>query len=171
MKIKVIIEYFFIISLFKLLSILPLNFVSFIGGIVFRAIGPFTKTNKIAKKNYIKIFPSANEKEINKQTALSWSNIGKTFFELSILNKIIFSKNSKINIEGKENIEKIINNKEQVIFIGIHESNWEILLPTIDKIGLPVGGIYRHINNPYINKLILKLRNNCISSQKSLTKC
>ena len=166
-KIKIIIEYYFIILLFKLLSILPLNFVSFIGGIVFRTIGPLTKTNKIAKKNYIKIFPSANKKEINKQTALSWSNMGKTFFELSVLNKIIFSRNNKINIEGKENIEKVINNKEQVIFIGIHESNWEILLPTIDKIGLPVGGIYRHINNPYINKLIIKLRNNCISSHKS----
>ena len=83
-----------------------------------------------------------------------------------ILPKIINSKN-KIIIEGKENIKDIIENKEKAIFIGIHQSNWEILLPTIDRIGIPVAGIYRHINNPYINNLILKIRKKCIYSKKS----
>ena len=40
-------------------------------------------------------------------------------------------------------------------------------LPTIDKLGISVGGIYRHINNPYIDKLILKIRGKCIFSNKS----
>ena len=34
----------------------------------------------------------------------------------------------------------------------------EILLPTIDKLGVNVGGIYRHINNPHIDKLISKYK-------------
>ena len=60
----------------------------------------------------------------------------------------------------------LINNKEKAIFIGIHQSNWEILVPAIDKIGVPLVGIYRHINNPYINKLILQIRKKSLFNHK-----
>ena len=163
---KLNLEYYFTYLIYKLMSVLPISLVSYLGGSIFKLVGPLTKTQNIVKKNYLQIAPGATKVEILKQTKLSWFNTGRTFFELLILPKII-SINNKIIIEGLSYIDQVKKNKEQVIFIGIHESNWEILLPTIDKIGLPVGGIYRHINNPYINKLILKLRNNCISSQKS----
>ena len=165
-KTKLKIEYYFVYLIYKLLSKLPINMVSFLGGSIFKLIGPLTKTQKIVKKNYLHIFPNANKTEIFKHSKLSWFNTGKTFFELLILPKIISSKN-KIEFEGLNNIENIKKNKLQVIFIGIHESNWEILLPTIDKLGISVGGIYRHINNPYIDKLILNIRKKCIFSSKS----
>ena len=163
---KLNLEYYFIYLIYKLLSVLPIRLVSFLGGSIFKLIGPLTKTQSIVKKNYLQISPYANKVEILKQTKLSWLNTGKTFFELLILPKII-SINNKIIIEGLNYIDQVKKNKEQVIFIGIHESNWEILLPTIDKLGISVGAIYRHINNPYIDKLILKIREKCIVSNKS----
>ena len=163
---KLNLEYFFIYLIYKFVSALPIGLVSFLGGSIFKLIGPFTKINKIVIKNYLQIFPSANKAQIIKQTRLSWFNTGKTFFELLILPKIT-SSNNRITIEGLNYIEQVKKNKEQVIFIGIHESNWEILLPTIDKLGISVGGIYRHINNPYIDKLILKIRERSIISNKS----
>ena len=63
---------------------------------------------------------------------------------------------------------ELINNKEKAIFIGIHQSNWEILVPTIDKFGIHLVGIYRHINNPYINKFILQIRKKSLYSNKSI---
>ena len=113
-----------------------------------------------------KIFPEKNNMQIKKDSILGWSNTGKTFFELLILPKITRSKN-KILIEGRKILDELINNKEKAIFIGIHQSNWEILVPTIDKIGVPLVGIYRHINNPYINKLILQIRKKSLYSDKS----
>ena len=166
LEMKLNLEYFFIYLIYKFLSTLSINSVSFLGGSIFKLIGPLTKTHRIVKKNYLQIFPTAVKAQIIKQTKLSWINTGKTFFELLILPQIISSKN-RIVIEGLDYIEKIKKNKEQVIFVGIHESNWEILLPTIDKLGIPVGGIYRHINNPYIDKLILKIRKKSIVSNKS----
>ena len=163
---KLNLEYYFIYLIYKLMSVLPINLVSFLGGSIFKLVGPLTKTQSIVKKNYLQISPCATKVEILKQTKLSWLNTGKTFFELLILPKII-SINNKIIIEGLSYIEQVKKNKEQVIFIGIHESNWEILLPTIDKLGISVGAIYRHINNPYIDKLILKIREKCIVSNKS----
>jgi KDO2-lipid IV(A) lauroyltransferase len=159
-------EYICVYLIYKLVSVLPTPFVSFLGGSIFKFIGPYTKTHRIVKRNYMQIFPSASKKQILKQSKLNWFNTGKTFLELFILPKII-SANNKITINGLEYIKDVQNNNEQVIFIGIHESNWEILLPTIDKIGISVGGIYRHINNPYIDKLILKIRKKSIISNKS----
>ena len=165
-KIKLILEYFIIYVIYKFTSILPINQVANFGGFLFKFIGPLTKTQKIVRKNYLQIFPNTNEVKILKESKLSWLSIGKTFFELLILPRIIADK-SKINVEGKNNIANIINNNEQVIFVGIHESNWEIVLPTIDKLEIGVGGIYRHINNPYIDKLILNIRKKSLFSNKS----
>jgi len=165
-KIKLNLEYFLIYLIYKITSILPINLVTNLGGLIFKLIGPLTKTQKIVRKNYLQIFPHADEIKILKESKLSWLSTGKTFFELLILPRII-ADNTKIDVEGLNNIEDVINNNEQVIFFGIHESNWEILLPTIDKLGIGVGGIYRHINNPYIDKLILNIRKKSVLSNKS----
>jgi len=165
-KIKLNLEYFLIYLIYKFTSILPINLVTNLGGFIFKIIGPLTKTQTIVRKNYLQIFPHADEVRVLKESKLSWLNIGKTFFKLLILPRIITDKN-KIHIEGLNNISDIIKNNEQVIFIGIHQSNWEILLPSIDKLGIPVAGIYRHINNPYIDKLILNIRKKNITSKQS----
>ena len=165
-KLKLIIEFLLIYIVYLILSKLPFFLVSNLGGLIFKLIGPKTKIQNIVKKNLLQVFPNTELAFLSKESQKNWFKIGKTFFELFILPKIINSKN-RILIEGKENIKNIVENSEKVIFIGIHQSNWEILLPTIDKMGIPVAGIYRHINNPYINNLILKIRKKCIYSKKS----
>ena len=166
-KIILIIEFILVYLIFLLLSILPINLVSLLGGSIFKFIGPLTNTHKIAKTNYLRIFPSAKSEEVKKQVINSWENLGRTFFELLILPKIMNSQNNRISVEGMTFLEEIKKNEEQVIFFGIHQSNWEILLPMIDRINFNVGGIYRHINNPYINKLILNQRKKSIASNNS----
>ena len=165
-KLKLIIEFLLIYIVYLILSKLPFFLVSNLGGLIFKLIGPKTKIQKIVNKNLLQVFPDSELTFLSKESKKNWFKIGKTFFELLILPKIINTKN-RILVEGKENIKGIIENSEKAIFIGIHQSNWEILLPTIDKIGIPVAGIYRHINNPYIDNLILKIRRKCIYSKKS----
>ena len=165
-KLKLIIEFLLIYIVYLILSKLPFFLVSNLGGLIFKLIGPKTKIQKIINKNLLQIFPDSKLTFLSKESKKNWFKIGKTFFELLILPKIINTKN-RILVEGKENIKGIVENSEKAIFIGIHQSNWEILLPTIDKIGIPVAGIYRHINNPYIDNLILKIRRKCIYSKKS----
>lgn len=165
-KLKLIIEFLLIYIVYLILSKLPFFLVSNLGGLIFKLIGPKTKIQKIVNKNLLQVFPDSELTFLSKESKKNWFKIGKTFFELLILPKIINTKN-RILVEGKENIKGIVENSEKAIFIGIHQSNWEILLPTIDKIGIPVAGIYRHINNPYIDNLILKIRRKCIYSKKS----
>ena len=165
-KNKIFFEFLIIYLLYLFLLLLPINIVSNLGGFIFKIIGPLTKVNTVIKKNLLLMFPSIKKSQIKTYSLQSWENLGKTLFELLILTKIMKDK-KKISIKGGGNIKKIIANKEKVIFIGIHQSNWEILMPSIDKLGIPVGGIYRHINNHYINKLILKIRKKNIKSNLS----
>ena len=165
-KIIYFIEYAIILIIFFILSFLPINVVSIMGSYIFKIFGPLTRYHKITLSNLKKILYKTDD-ELKKIAIESWGNLGKTIFELLILNRVVDQKNNKIKINGKENIDKIIANNDQVIFFGIHQSNWEILVPIIDKLGIRVGAIYRHINNKLIDKLILRKRNQSINTKKS----
>ena len=165
--IKLLFEYTIVNLLFIFLSFLPVQWVTYIGGKIFKLMGPLSKANKIAKENYKKVFTNSNNKEIDNNISKSWENLGKTIFEISVLEKIIDENRKKIKLKGIKNIESVIKKKEKVIFFSIHQSNWEILVPSIDKLNIRVGAIYRHINNKYIDKLILKKRNQSIKNKKS----
>ena len=162
-----LIEFLALSVFFFILQIIPINLVSIIGSKLFQVLGPFSKSHKIAISNYKKVFPRMGEEEIRINVLNSWNNLGKTFVEISILNKILNEKNKKIKLEGLEHLNTIKNKREQVIFFSIHQSNWELLVPTINKLGINVGAIYRHINNPYIDKLILKKRTNSLNNSKT----
>ncbi len=166
-QIKSFIEYIIVLLLFFFLSFLPLNFVTLLGNLVFRLFGPFSQSHKVTLLNLKNIFGSLEEDNIKNIAKKSWGNLGKTIFELSILNKLVDKKNHKITLYGLENLKTLIENKEQVIFFSIHQSNWELLVPVIDQLGISVGAIYRHINNKFIDKLILKKRNQSINTKRS----
>ena len=166
-QIKLFIEYISVSLLFFFLSFLPLNFVSILGSLTFRFFGPFSRSHKITLLNLKKIFKNLKEEEVKKLANKSWENLGKTIFEISILRKLIDKKNFKIKLYGLKNIKTLIEKKEKAIFFSIHQSNWEILVPVIDQLGISVGAIYRHINNKFIDKLILKKRNQNINTKRS----
>ena len=164
---RLFIEYIILHLFFIFLSFLPINFVSTFGGFILKICGPFSKSHNVAISNFKKIFNDIDENEIKKKVSESWKNLGKTIFEISILEKLVDKKNNKIKINGLENINSLINSNEKVIFFSIHQSNWEILVPVIDKLGISVGAIYRHINNKFIDRLVLKKRNQSINSKRS----
>ena len=166
-KIRQLIEFFIVLILFSFLKLIPINLVSVLGGKIFKILGPFTKSHNVALSNYKRIFRNINEKQIKKNVAKSWENLGKTFIEFSIIEKILKDKNDKIRIIGKKNIEKVKDNNEQVIFFGIHQANWELLVPTITNQNINIGAIYRHINNPFIDEYILNIRKKTILKSKS----
>jgi len=160
-------EFFFVFIIFIFFKLLPINLVSFIGGKSFQILGPFSKSHQTAISNFKKVFPNLNEIEIKNNVSKSWNNLGKTFIELTFLNKLLNEKNKRIKIIGIEHLNQIKKKNEQVIFFGIHQANWELLVPSIDKIGIKVGAIYRHINNPYINTMIINIRTRTLSSNET----
>ena len=158
-------EYVAVILIYLLNKILPLNFSIKLSSFLFMTFGEFSNANKTAINNCKYVFPNLKEKEIKKIINKSWYNLGITICELLRLNEIFDKK--KVQFKNLENIEDCIKNNKQAIFISIHQSNWEVLVPGLDRIGINIGGIYRHINNNFIDKLILNIRQNSLVSKNS----
>ena len=135
-KISYLFEFFFVFIVFCVFRLIPMNLVSLIGGKFFQIVGPFSKSHKTAILNFKRVFPNLSEREIKKNISECWSNLGKTFIELTILNKLLNEKNQRIEMVGIEHLNKINKKNEQVIFFGIHQANWELLVPSLDKLGL-----------------------------------
>ena len=159
------IEFAFIRICFVVLNLFPLKISSGLISIIFKFFGRLSKNHKIAIKNCKHVFPNHSDKEVKKIVLKSWSNLGKTVFELAVLKKIF--KFKLIETKGVENINSIIEKKIPAIYFGIHHSNWEICVPLLDRMGIMVGAIYRHINNHFLNKFVLERRIDSLETNKS----
>ena len=124
---------------------------------IFYAVGHFFKSKKIINYNlniFSKHVSSIDEKKITKSM---WKNYGMTFIEYAYLD--FFRKNnSHIIIEGLENIEDVIKNKKQVIFVSGHFANFELMSMEITKKNINLATIYRPLNNFFLNPLMEYLR-------------
>jgi len=159
------IEFLLIRILFLVLNLLPLNISSKIVSIFFKFFGQLTKNHKIAIKNCKHVFPTLPDEEIKTIVFKSWENLGKTILELGMLKKIFNYK--MIETNGIDNISSIIEKKIPAIYFSIHHSNWEICVPFLDRMEIKVGAIYRHINNHFLNKFVLKRRVDSLKTNKS----
>ena len=165
-NLKYFIEFIFVRLLFLISYILPVNITSKFGAIFFRLFGRLSKSHITAIQNCHHVFPNLTNKEVKKIVLKSWENLGQTIFELGILKKI-FNKSNYIQTEGLHNIKEIIQNKTPTIFFSIHHSNWEICVPLLDRLGINVGAIYRHINNHYIDSFVLEQRAGSLQTNTS----
>ena len=170
MRFFVFMRYSIEFFLFKIIFII-LSFFSkkistkiFINSFMF--LGKLSKYNKIAKNNCKIVFDDFSEKKITKIINDSWKNLGKNIYELHNLKQLIDNKNA-IKILGLEKLEKIKEENSPVIFFSIHSGNWEICVPILDKYGFNVGAIYRHINNIFFDRYILKKRTDALKTKNS----
>ena len=158
-------QFIFIRFLFLLMIILPLNLSKNFSSFILRTIGKLTSAHNTAIKNCKLVFPELDDLKIKSIINESWDNIGINICELLNFKKII--KNNSIVLNGLSNIENLKKNDQQAIFVSIHQSNWEFLVPMLDRLDLRIGGIYRHINNYFLDKLILNIRRNTLRSNKN----
>ncbi len=164
-KIFYFFQFLFIKILFLFFKLLPLKIAISMASIIFRLVGRLSSAHKTAIKNCKYVFPNYKDKLINSIVNKSWENLGETICELIRFQEIY--DNKKIILNDLKNIEFLKDNNKQAIFISIHQSNWEVMLPMLDKINFNVGGIYRHINNPFLDNLILKIRESTIEGRES----
>ena len=153
------IQYIFVIIAFTLFKICGLRISSTIGGKIFEKIGPLFRSKKIIHKNIKRALPDINNENLETLTRLMWNNYGRTFAEYIFLKDFRIGKfSSNIEIEGKEILEKIKKNNQQVVFVSGHLSNFELMAMFIEKNGINLLAIYRPLNNLFLNPFMEKLR-------------
>ena len=149
-------QYVLIIFLFILFKIIGFKASSNFGFFIGKYLGPLFRSKLSIINNLKKAQINGNYKQIATNVL---GNYGRIFAEYVHLKNFKNDKlNNHISIEGREYLEKIKNNKQSVVFISGHFNNFELMAMQIDKAEVDCAAIYRPLNNPYLNKIMEKIR-------------
>ena len=166
-KIKYFFEFLIISSLFIIYKFLGLKISSHFSGKLFETFGPIFRSKNLIKTNIQRAIPKINSSKIKIITKNMWNNYGRTLSEYMFLKDFRNNKlKSNVNIEGNEILEKIKLEKNPVIFVSGHFSNFELMAMYIEKSGINLSAIYRPLNNIFLNVLMERIRKRYICKKQ-----
>ena len=135
------------------LRLLPTDWASGLGAVLFRALGPLTSSHRIAERNIRLAFPQLGEAEREALLAEQWSNLGRAFFEFPMTERLTRAS-GRVEVVGAERLDEIARGGRAVVFVSGHFSNWEVMPLTILEAGIVCQITYRAANNPYVDRAI-----------------
>ena len=149
-------QFVFITFLFGVFKLIGFKNSSNVGFFLGKTLGPIFRSKSLIIKNLEK---ASIKGDFEKIASNVLGNYGRIFAEYVHLKNFKNDKLSKyISIEGKEYLDRIKRNKKKVIFISGHFNNFELMAMQIEKEGINCAAIYRPLNNPYLNKVMEKIR-------------
>ena len=158
-QIKYFFQFLLIIFFFSLFKILGCRISSALSGRLFEIIGPLFRSKKLILSNIKRAFPDIDLKNSNKISKLMWNNYGRVFAEYVFIKDFrTGSLNKNIEIDGQEILEDIKKRNQQVVFISGHFSNFELMAMHLEKTGINLSAIYRPLNNNFLNKIMVSIR-------------
>ena len=156
-QIKQRLEYFGARLIWGLFGLLPLDMASALGGWLARAVGPWLRADRIARRNLARAFPDKSRAEIETILRGMWDNIGRVAGEFPHLEQM---SNERVELIGQEYIDLLRDDGQAGIFISGHVGNWELNGAVAVARGLPLHLVYRAANNPWVEELYRKGRKN-----------
>jgi len=166
-----IIKYFFqfiiIYTLLILFKILGYKKASNLGAVIGSFFGPLFRSKNLVIDNIKKAIPNIKEDELIKLSKVMWSNYGRILSDYVFIKEFRNSKlNEYIEIEGNEILNDIKKSQKPVVFISGHFNNFELMAMEIEKSGIDLAAIFRPLNNPFLNKIMEKIRINHICKKQ-----
>ena len=151
-------------GIFLIARLFPWQSSSNFGGWVARTIGPKLKVSNIARDNLRAAYPDKTADEIETMVHGVWDNLGRTAAEYPHLDRIWDydpenpDRPGRIEVVGIDHFNALRHERKPAIIFTCHKANWELLAVCAAKYDLPVAVLFRRPNNPYINRLIHRIR-------------
>ena len=140
-----------------LARLFPADAVSDFGAWFFAAFGPLTSANRVAETNLRIVFPQASDAEVAALLKAQWREIGRTFAEFPILDRIV-GEPGRVEFENLDRLTAIAAEKRPVVLISGHFSNFEVMAWAILNAGITCQVTYRAANNPHVERRIVEAR-------------
>jgi KDO2-lipid IV(A) lauroyltransferase len=158
-KLKHILEYLLFILLTRTLRLLSVDNSASLCSFIAKKIGPYLRVTKTARKNLQRVY--GNETDIEKVINDLWDNYGRYIGEFPFINVLDSSElDKRVKVIGLEKVEAFKKaNQPFILFLG-HQANWDFVIRKINDIYPKFGIAYRKANNPYVDREILKEREN-----------
>ncbi|NLN93868.1 MAG: lysophospholipid acyltransferase family protein [Candidatus Hydrogenedens sp.] len=150
-------SYFFCLLFFKLTRMLPLFVVRrlgcFLGDLAYMLI---PRLKRIGFSNLDIAYGDSLSFQAKKKILRgAVRNLGIVAAEFSRIPLVVAGKlKDQISVEGLEHAQE----SDKAVFLAAHHSNWEWMPPTASLLGLKTAVIIRPLNNPFLDKLVDRLR-------------
>jgi len=149
-------EYALLRAALFVFAVMPPEGASNLGGAIFRTIGPRMGISRTARRNLRNCFPDWDDAQIEKTVTGMWDNLGRIVAEYPHIEEI--AKN-RTDFHPCPRATQAANEKQSILFATGHYGNWEVLPGSaLYHLGVHVHVAYRAPNNPYVDRLIVRLR-------------
>jgi hypothetical protein len=101
--------------------------------------------------------PGLGDPEYRRILRVMWDNLGRVFGEYPHLSRIrCFGPGALVEVVGTEHVDAVSG--RPIIFFSGHFGNWEIGYLAARQYGLAVSPVYRAVNNPAVDAIMLGFR-------------
>lgn len=139
-----------------LFAALPVDAASALGGWIGRTVGPRLSGSRTALRNLERAMPELDEAERRRIVRGMWDNLGRTMAEYPHLTQIA---RERVEIAGAGHLESMRDDDKGGILVSGHFANWETMAAAAYRqVGLKLALVYRAPNNPYSDRLLVRLR-------------
>ncbi len=146
-------EYFFLLTLTLMVRALPLDIATAVSARVWRFIAPKTRRHRRAMRNLAKAMPEKTPAEHEAIALAMWENLGRVMAETFLLHRVIKDP-SRIEFEDPELIARYRDKIGATVFASLHMGNWEIGISPVNAINGRPAGVYRVVENPYVDRYL-----------------
>ena len=145
----------FILALYRLAGI---RIGSYLGGLLGRGLGKIAREGSLADDNIAKAMPHISATERKQILRQFWEQLGRLVGEFPHMAKFSREAETRVVIEGAEHVKAALPDGGPAIFVSGHFSNWEMTMLGVRQLVGRAGALYRHANNPYMDKWIIRQR-------------
>jgi KDO2-lipid IV(A) lauroyltransferase len=138
-------------------GLLPIDLVSWTGGLIASAGSRYTRRNKRVMSNLAVAFPDLSEGERAGIARAMWRNYGRTVAESFIIDRIAADP-GRIELADEASVRTLLSGTRGAVFVGLHFGNWEVTIVPALRVGQQPVGIFNPLKNPEANSFLLKLR-------------
>ncbi len=130
--------------------LLPLDAASSCGGWIGRTFGPVLPGSRTIRIN----LRLAGFGDDDRMLRAVWDNLGRVMAETPHLRRVSRERVEIVN-------PQILPRNTPFLCIGGHIANWEVMMPAmLRQLGIALDTVYRAPNNPFVTKIITRLRAN-----------
>jgi KDO2-lipid IV(A) lauroyltransferase len=148
--IRYLVEYALLRVVIATVRLFPLDTGRELSAKAWRAIAPRGRRHRRALDNLAIAFPEKTPEEREAIALAMWENLGRVMAETMQLDRIL-SEPERIEIENPELLRRYTGKMGSAITCSLHMGNWELAMWPLTQIGAKPAGIYRLVDNPYVD--------------------
>jgi KDO2-lipid IV(A) lauroyltransferase len=145
-------------AVFAVFGALPLDRASALGGWLARRLGPLSPAHRVALENLRRAFRRKTDAELHHIVMAMWDNLGRTLAEYPHLGTFMTDTSRGEVVDRSNYLSQLKEDGIAAVLVGMQFGNWELSTVPGFRSGLRQHHFYREPNNPYVDRLIARMR-------------